>query len=103
MASKKVDVATALQGLDLSGTNEKMAAETKDSKSNKKELELKKKPAKQVNNTSLYLDNELKNYVKLMASVKGITTAEYIVQLIQKDFESNKAFYKQAKKISEQN
>ena len=93
MASKKVDGATAFGSLDLGGG----AVEKKPAKEQPKGRTTKK----QVNNTSLFLDEEMKNYVKVMASVKDCTTAEYIAKLIEEDYKTNKAFYNQAKKIKE--
>lgn len=94
MASKKVDVATALQGLDLTGTATK--------EDTKKDIPNKAKQKKQAVKSSILLnfgDVETKENIKLLADVKGCSMTEYILNLIEEDVKAKDQLIKDIKKL----
>lgn len=93
MASKKVDVATALGSIDLGGG----AVEKKPAKEQPKG-----RTTGKTTNNSLLLnlgDSELKDYLKVVSGVMGCSMTEYVIGLIKEDKEKNKALYNQAVKL----
>lgn len=93
MASKKVDVATALGSLDLGGG----AVE-------KKTVTPKVKAKKDTVKSSILLnfaDSETKENLKVLADIKGCSMTEYVLALITEDIKNNDSLIKQVKKLRE--
>lgn len=94
MASKKVDVATALGSLGLSDTP----------KEEKKEVSTKTKEKEKTVNSSILLnfaDTETKENIKVLADIKGCSMTQYILDLIKEDIKNNDSLIKQVKKLRE--